>query len=158
MFGEVHDVEFDTFGCSALHARVINIPEEEPLVVASSVGVHAHIEIIIRIMPPHNHIEVATLEVRIKRQGVFHVRPHAVEGRRVLSSLDVGEGNANGWKREVITYVRQGLTRSLVAESTVQFVSVGVPLSIEDDLHQTRGKFFRFFKHLVLVIQRDRSS
>ena len=42
---------------------VRDLPEEEPLVVASGVGVHAHIEIIIRIMPPHNHIEVATFEV-----------------------------------------------------------------------------------------------
>ena len=128
------------------------------MVVASSVGVNAHIEVIIRVMPSHHHVEVATLKVRIKYKRMFHVRPHAVEGRRVLSSLDVGEGNANGWKREVITYVRQGLTRPLVAEGTVQFVSVRVTFSIEDHFHQSRWKFFRFFKHLILVVQRDRSS
>ena len=89
---------------------------------------------------------------------MFHVRSHAVEGRRILSALDVGERNANGWECEVITYVRQSLTRSLVAEGTVQFVSVRVPLPIEDYFHQSRWKFFRFFKHLILVVQRDRSS
>ena len=160
-FSKINYVEFN---CFSFKVRSMLNREVKPLMVASSIGVNPHIQIVLPFRAFEDYIEIARFELRVKNEvllKIYYLRVHSHEFTLRLSFMggpDYVINHPHIW-REFVLIWRLSILSFLICKELMDFNGVLWPDSQVNRFICFSCEWIgRYLKGFIIIIERNWSS